>query len=94
MLPMRTSGSTNGPGRVSPDAATATPAREPIAIGLRRGVVSRRAADTGSPGRLRSRTVRASGVTTICWRSRMGATSEASPRTYTAMGMPRFPALT
>lgn len=53
--------------------------------------VSRAVPDAASD---RSSTVSAIGVTTSCWKRRTGATSEASPRTYTAIGMPRFPEFT
>lgn len=94
ILPIRSTGLKTGPGTVHPVAATITPASAPTAIGLRSGVTSRRHSDCVCPASDRSRTVIAIGVTTICWNSSTGATSEASPRTYTAMGMPRFPELT
>lgn len=39
-------------------------------------------------------TVSASGETISSWKRRTGAIRAASPSTYTAIGMPRFPALT
>ncbi len=94
MLPIRVSGSITGPGTRSPLAATATPASEPSAIGLRIGVSSRRHSGPFPPPPDKSRIVTATGVTSTSWNSSTGATSEASPSTYTAIGMPRLPAFT
>lgn len=94
MLPIRVRGSSRGPGTVRPVAETATPAREPRAIGLRNGVSSRCHRGRFAPPLARSSTVSATGVTPTSWNNSTGATSEASPSTYTAIGMPRFPELT
>ena len=94
MLPIRVSGSRTGAGTPIPVADTSTPASEPTATGLRNGVINCRHSGPFSPVLVRSRTVSATGVTTIVWNSSTGATSEASPSTYTAIGIPRLPELT
>ena len=95
IAPTSSKGSSTGAGRVSPVAATVTPASEPITTGLRNGVVMRRSVPL-SPVRVEktSRAVSATGEITSCWKRITGATSDASPRTYAAMGIPRLPAFT
>ena len=61
---------------------------------MRNGAEIRANHESFAPGRDRSSTVSAIGVTTSCCSNSTGATSEASPSTYIAIGMPRFPELT
>lgn len=86
------------PGTCQPVADTVRPATDPIVIGLRSGAVAVRSRDrapvTCSRAAARSSTVVKTGAMTASWNSSTGATIEASPNTYSAIGMPRLPALT
>ncbi len=94
MSPISIRGFSRGPGTCPPAADTTTPDSEPTAIGFRNGVSTRRHTVPFSPVPDRSSTVSATGVTRTTWNSSTGATRDASPRTYAAIGMPRLPELT
>src|SRR5690625_4782724 len=81
-------------GGCHPMMATKRPSRAPSVIGVRKGDVTTAENDSRFPMLSWSSTKNAAGETTIIWNNITLATAEASPRAYTAIGIPRLPAFT
>ncbi len=91
--PMSSNGARTGSGSRTPNRFSTTPVIDATIIGFRKGWVTIPRKDT-EPRCLASRIVSAIGAKTRSCSRITGATYPASPRTYTATGMPMLLAFT